>query len=175
MIKRILRLSCLLTILGGSLAVLGASIASAYPASADSATATCLSSSHTEGVYTDGNPNSRRWGWATTVHSVGCNHWGNVALHEKLPSGYQVNVTLTRYNNRAEFDHRYCYVEAGGANCHTPAILTTACQWSYRTQAIIYHWNGTKWDPVAWNSAGIVTYTCTEDPLRHSNDSGLSR
>jgi hypothetical protein len=104
------------------------------------------------GIYTGGNPDNQRWGWVYTVHSAACNHWGSVALHAPLPRNHQVNVTLTRYNGNVVADHRYCYIRAGESNCHTPAILTTSCQWWYKTTADVYRWNGTSWIRIAWGS-----------------------
>jgi hypothetical protein len=112
-------------------------------------------------IYTNGSSSSKRWGWAYTVHSQACNHWGSAALHEALPNGYQVNVTLTRYNDGSVTDHRYCYIHAGDpANCHTVAILTTSCQWRYETTAAIYRWNGTTWVKVAWSVGSYPTGSC---------------
>ena len=57
-----------------------------------------------------------------------------------LPAGYQANVTLTRYYNGPEADHRYCHVKAGQnpPTCYTDPILTTSCLWSYDTQTEIF-------------------------------------
>lgn len=149
MTQRIVRMVCLLALLAGSFALTGTAHAAPQPAGV---AATCGSGSVTAAVYTGGDPTRTRWGWTGTVHSSACNHWGNVQLHSKLPSGYQANVTLTRYSYGSVTDHRYCYVRAGGWNCHTEAILTTSCAWSYTTHTIIYRWNGNSWDPVAWGA-----------------------
>lgn len=155
MARLALRLTCLLALLAGSL-TMAAGTASASPAYI------CDSFPTPDGIHTGGNDEFPRWGWAQTVHSPACNHWGSVALHEPLPSRFQVNVTLTRWNYTAVFDHRYCYVEAGGTNCHTPAIQTIGCNWTYATQAKIYHWNETKWDLIAWNSSPPRTGSCVK-------------
>lgn len=153
MTKRVIQLICALGLAIGALGT------AAAPASA-SETVSCAEGSHSDGVYTYGDTGQQRWGWATTVHSGGCNHWGNVALHAKLPSGYQANVTLTRYFIGAVIDHRYCKVSAGGTNCHTPAILTTDCRYSYSTDVDIYIWNGSTWALVAWNRQSHMTVGC---------------
>jgi hypothetical protein len=148
MTKRLVRIACMLALLAGSFAVTATAQSTAAPANT---TATCFGGPPVQdAVYTNGDPTRTRWGWTQTVHSTACNHWGNVQLHNPLPSGYQANVTLTRYHYGVEADHRYCYVRAGGRSCHTEAILTTSCVWSYTTDTIIYRWSGSRWDPVAW-------------------------
>jgi hypothetical protein len=154
MTKRVVRFICVLSMAIASIVIVSG------PASATEAY-TCDQASASHGVYTYGDTGQKRWGWATTVHSTGCNHWGNVALHAPLPSGYQVNVTLWRHNaDYSVSDHRYCYVYAGGSNCHTPAILTTSCIWSYSTFVDIYIWNGSTWALVAWNPGWSETQSC---------------
>src|SRR6266545_8431444 len=134
MIRSGIRFACLLPLLA-------AGIVGAARSSAAASAAACWEEVDTAGVYTHLDPNLQRWGWTQTVHSTACNHWGNVQLHEPLPTGYQANVTLTRTNVlTGDTDHRYCYVKANGRTCHTDAILTTACFWDYFTDTVIYHW-----------------------------------
>jgi hypothetical protein len=152
--KLVLRLISLLGLIAGSVAI-------APSTALASTTYSCLDFSTSDGIHTGGNDDFPRWGWALTVHSPACNHWGSVALHEALPSGFQVNVTLTRWDGDFVFDHRYCHVYPGGTNCHTAAILTTACNWSYTTNAQIYHWNGTAWDLIAFNTTPPRTFSCS--------------
>jgi hypothetical protein len=150
--KKLVRLTCLLALLIGGLAAPGNALASASPAPAASASYACPEWSATADILSN---YGTRWGYVHLVNSSGCNHWGSVALHDPVPSGYQVNVTLTRYSNLTgdEADHRYCYVNTGGTNCHTEAIQTTDCAWQYKSSAVIYRWDG-KWVPMAWGSTG---------------------
>lgn len=151
--RELVRLTCLLALLIGGLAAPGNALASASPAPAASATASaCFNFGKSADILSG---YGTRWGYVNLVYSSGCNHWASVALHDPVPSGHQVNVTLTRYSNvnGAVADHRYCYVHPGGTNCHTPAIKTTDCAWSYSSSAVIYRWDG-KWVPIASGSTG---------------------
>jgi hypothetical protein len=112
-------------------------------------------------IYTNGSPSSQRWGAAYTVHSTGCYHWGSVDLDQVLPDGYQVDVTLTRYLDGDEYDHRFCYIKAGGDYCTAvPAIRTESCQWTYKTTAVIYRASGTSRVAIAKSVHENQTNSC---------------
>jgi hypothetical protein len=102
------------------------------------------------------------WGFVHSVHSAGCNHWASAELHAPLPYGYQVNVTLTRFDGDRVADHRYCYIKYKGRSCYTqPVIHTEGCNWRYSDEAALYHWNGSSWDKIGWNRIwSIVQNVC---------------
>lgn len=153
MMKLVVRLTCLLALLIGGLAAPGTALAAASPAPAAGASAAyvCDEWGVQAGIYSG---SGTRWGYVNLVNSGACNHWGSVAMHDPVPRSHQVNVTLTRYYKGAVFDHRYCYVTPGKANCHTPAILTTDCAaWTYESSAVVYRWDG-QWVRIASGSTG---------------------